>query len=78
MNERKTTIQIYYYIPDYSNILQEFIWQCVDYQPEFPRTHQFLEYWHKNIEAKIHTIYLSQCDFWGNYQYKNITQEFKI
>mgnify|MGYP000328867124 CR=1 FL=1 len=76
LDERLTTIQIYYYIPDYQSLLQEFTWQFVDYQPEFPRAHQFLEYWKGNIEARIHTIYLAHCDFWGKTILINVTREF--
>lgn len=75
-DERLTTIQIYYYIPDYQSLLQEFTWQCVDYQPEFPRTHKFLRHWKDNIDARIHTIYLAHIDLWGNLTFKNITKEF--
>lgn len=76
-DERLTTIQIYYYMPDYQNLLQEFTWQCVDYQPEFPRSHQFLQYWKNHIEARIHTIYLAHCDFWGKMIFRNVTKEFE-
>jgi uncharacterized protein Usg len=75
-DERLTTIQIYYYIPDYQSLLQQFTWQFVDYQPEFPRAHQFLEHWRSNIEARIHTIYLAHIDLWGNLTFKNVTKEF--
>lgn len=75
-DERLTTIQIYYYIPDYQSLLQEFTWQFVDYQPEFPRAHQFVHYWKDHIEARIHTIYLAHVDFWGNLKFTNITKEF--
>lgn len=75
-NERLTTIQIFYYIPDYQSLLQEFTWQFVDYQPEFPRAHQFLDHWKSNVEARIHTIYLAHVDYWGKMTFKNITKEF--
>lgn len=75
-DERLTTIQIYYYIPDYQSLLQEFTWQFVDYQPEFPRAHEFVLYWKDHIEARIHTIYLAHVDFWGNLNFKNVTKEF--
>lgn len=74
-DERLTTIQIYYYIPDYQSLLQEFIWQTIDSQPDFPRINQFLKYWQHNIDAKIHTIYLTHMDFWNKkYIIKNITE----
>ena len=43
-------------MPDYTHILQEFIWQTVDIRPEYPRVHRFLNYWHDNIEAVISEV----------------------
>jgi uncharacterized protein Usg len=76
-DERLTTIQIYYYIPDYQSLLQEFTWQLIDYQPEFPQAHKFLKYWKENIDARINTIYLAHCDYWGNINIINFTKEIE-
>ena len=43
-------------MPDYTHILQEFIWQTSDFRPEYPRVHKFLNYWHDNIEAVISEV----------------------
>lgn len=75
-DERLTTLQIFYYIPDYQYLLQEFTWQFVDYQPEFPRAHKFMDHWKQNVEARIHTIYLAHTDYWGKLTFKNVTGEF--
>ena len=45
------TIDVFYYLPEYTNILQEFVWQTEDIVPEYPRVHQFLNYWKENIKA---------------------------
>ena len=50
------TVDILYWMPDYDNILQEFVWQTKDVVPEIPRVHRFLDYWHKNIDAVISEI----------------------
>ena len=47
------TLNVLYWMPDYTHILQEFIWQTADIRPEYPRVHRFLNYWHENIEAVI-------------------------
>ena len=43
-------------MPDYTHILQEFIWQTADVRPEYPRVHKFLNYRHDNIEAVISEV----------------------
>ena len=55
---RKTlvTINVFYWMPDYENILQQFIWQTMDVKPKYPRVHRFLDYWHNNIDAVVNEI----------------------
>ena len=50
------TINVLYWMPDYTHILQEFIWQTSDVRPEYPRVHRFLNYWHDNIDAVISEV----------------------
>ena len=50
------TINVLYWMPDYTHILQEFIWQTADIRPAYPRVHRFLNYWHDNIEAVISEV----------------------
>ena len=38
-------------MPDYENILQQFICQTKDVVPDIPRVHKFLNYWNNNIDA---------------------------
>ena len=52
-------LRVYYWMPDYNNILQEFMWQLIDVVPEYPRVHRFLNHWHENIEAVIETVEVS-------------------
>ena len=52
------TVDILYYMPDYSSILQEFIWQTEDIVPEIPRVHLFLNYWKNNIDATINRVFI--------------------
>jgi len=68
---RITTLQILYYMPDYKNLLQEFVWQTEDLVPEFPRIHKFLIHWKTNIQVPIHTINVSHCDTFGKTRYIN-------
>lgn len=56
------TIDIFYFRPDYKNLIQEFVWQTEDIIPELRRTHKFLNYWHKNIDAVVQEVLLSVND----------------
>ena len=54
------TVDILYWMPDYENILQQFIWQTKDVVPDIPKVHKFLNFWHDNIDAVISEVML--CD----------------
>ena len=54
------TLNVFYWMPDYDNILQQFIWQTMDVKPKYPRVHIFLDYWYKNIDAVVSEVVI--CD----------------
>ncbi len=53
------TAQILYYLPDHPSILQSFVWQHKDLAPDYPRLRQFLEYWSRNLDGKLHSVNLA-------------------
>ena len=55
-------VDILYWMPDYHNVLQEFIWETDDYIPKLPRVNNFLNYWHKEIDAVINEVQISYGD----------------
>ena len=56
------TLNVYYWMPDYENILQQFIWQTMDVKPKYPRVHKFLDYWHNNIDAIVNEIQICESE----------------
>ena len=56
---RLTTAEVIYFMPDHPALLQRFLWQTTDVAPDFPRVHQFLEFWRREIEAVIHSVTVS-------------------
>ena len=50
------TLNIFYWMPDYENILQQLIWQTMDVKPKYPRVNKFLDHWHDNVDAKLSEI----------------------
>ena len=57
--KRLTTAEVIYYMPDHPSLLQRFMWQTLDLAPEYPRIHQFLEFWRREIDAVIHSVNVS-------------------
>ena len=56
------TVDVIYYRPDYTNLLQEFIWQFEDHLPEHPRVNQFLFFWKENINAVIQQVLIAETN----------------
>ena len=54
------TLNVYYWMPDYENILQQLVWQTMDVKPKYPKVQKFLNYWHNNIDAIVNEIQI--CD----------------
>lgn len=57
---RLTTAQIYYHMPDYPKFLQEYIWQEYDIAPKFPQLHGFLQFWMRELDGKIHSVFVAK------------------
>lgn len=58
---RLTTAQILYHLPDYPELLQEFIWQQLDLAPKYPNLKQFLDFWEFKIEGKLHSVTIASA-----------------
>ena len=56
------SVQVVYYMPDYFNLVNEFIWQTRDTKPNYPRIEKFLDYWDKNIDGPIKEVYIHDHD----------------
>lgn len=57
--KRLTTAEVLYYLPDHPSLIQRFMWQTLDVAPDYPRVHQFLEFWRREIDAVIHSVNVS-------------------
>ena len=57
---RLTTAQIIYHMPDHPKFLQEYIWQEYDIAPEFPELKGFLQFWMRELDGKIHSVYVAK------------------
>ena len=64
---RLTTAEIIYYRPDHPEQLQSFIWQKLDFAPDFPHLRRFLEFWSRNIEGRLHSVRVGQAGHPGRH-----------
>ena len=53
---RLTTAEIIYHMPDHPSLLQTYVWQEFDLAPQYPRLQEFIAFWLKEIEGKLHSV----------------------
>ncbi len=56
---RLTTAQILYHLPDHPQILQTYLWQDYDMAPKFPELLRFLKFWTRELDGKLHSVYIA-------------------
>lgn len=61
-NYRLTTAKIIYHMPDFEELLQEFIWQQYDLAPKFPELKKFLHFWERKIDGRLHSVYVANTE----------------
>jgi uncharacterized protein Usg len=70
------SLRVFYYRPDYRNLIQEFAWQTEDYNPRYPRVNKFLNYWKENIDAIIADIEMAEIE--RKSKYKSVEDIFRF
>jgi uncharacterized protein Usg len=58
---RLTTAEILYHMPDHPGLLQTFIWQELDIEPQFPVLNKFLKFWQSKLDGKLHSVRVAKC-----------------
>lgn len=56
---RLTTAEIFYHLPDHPSLLQTFLWQEYDLAPKFPELARFLDFWTREIDGKLHSVFVA-------------------
>jgi uncharacterized protein Usg len=62
---RLTTAEIVYHLPDHPGVLQSFVWQQMDQDPDFPVLNQFLAFWRREIEGTLHSVRVAAAELHG-------------
>ena len=73
-----TTAEIHYYRPDAPSLLQLFIWQEYDHAPDFPALFNFVDYWHREIEAVLHSIRIAHDQLIQPVRWRAVRGELRL
>ena len=75
---RLTTAEILYHMPDAYHLLQTFVWQKLDKAPDFPALHDFLDYWERNLDGKLHSVRIAQARLIHPGEVRTVDGEFRL
>lgn len=73
-----TTAEILYRMPDYTHVLNTFIWQDYDLAPDYPKLFEFIEFWQTDIEGPLHSVRFSHRKLIAPGQWRNVVGEFTM
>ena len=75
---RLTTAEILYHMPDAYHLLQTFVWQKLDKAPDLPALHDFLNYWERNLDGKLHSVRIAQARLIRPGEVRTVDGEFRL
>ena len=73
-----TTARIFYRIPDYRSLLQEYVWQDYDLFPEFPVLTKFLAFWQKELEGPVYSVTVAHARLIRPTEIRTVDGEFRL
>lgn len=50
------TAEILYRMPDHLHVLQTYVWQDYDLEPQFPELRKFLGFWHRKLDGPLYQV----------------------
>jgi uncharacterized protein Usg len=73
-----TTASILYRMPDFTSILQEFIWQDYDLAPRFPELQKFLAFWQAKLEGPLVRVTVAHKGLISAAEMRVVDGEFRL
>jgi uncharacterized protein Usg len=73
-----TTAEILYYLPDYRELLQSFVWQDYDLAPRFPRLIRFLDFWTRNLDGPLASVRVAHRGIIGAAEMRLVDAEWRL
>ncbi|MFL4471063.1 usg protein [Tateyamaria armeniaca] len=73
-----TTAEFFYRMPDYTHVLNTFVWQDYDIAPDHPRLFSFIDFWKAEIEGRLHSVRFTHRKMLSSGEWRHVTGEFPV
>lgn len=73
-----TTAEMFYHMPDYTHVLNTFVWQDYDRAPDHARLMQFIDFWKAEIEGPLHSVRFTHRKMIAPGEWRHVTGEFTL
>lgn len=73
-----TTAEFFYGMPDYTHVLNTFVWQDYDIAPDHPRLLSFIDFWKAEIEGPLHSVRFTHRKMMSSGEWRHVTGEFTL
>lgn len=73
-----TKAELTYHMPDYTHVLNTFVWQEYDLAPDHPRLFEFIEFWQREIDGPLHSVRFAHRKMIGPGEWRNVVGEFQL
>ena len=73
-----TTAEFFYRMPDYTHVLNTFVWQDYDIAPDHPRLLKFIDFWKAEIEGPLHSVRFTHRKMMSCGKWRHVTGEFTL
>jgi len=78
MGQGLTTANIFYSMPDFESVIQNYIWQEYDTAPDFPKLYGFLEFWENELDGELRSVQYTHKKLISPGEWRNVSGELKL
>lgn len=73
-----TTAEFIYHMPDYSHVLNSYVWQEYDLAPDHPKLFKFIDFWQDTLDGPLHSVRFTHRRILASGEWRNVRGEFTL
>ncbi|WP_278921709.1 MULTISPECIES: usg protein [Pseudophaeobacter] len=73
-----TTAEFTYHMPDYTHVLNTYVWQDYDLAPDHAKLFEFIEFWQRELDGPLHSVRFTHRKMISPGQWRNVKGIFTL